>query len=137
MKLLSNLVKTIRPKQALKNFAIFAPLVFSGNLFVTEKFLSVLGGTLIFTILASSIYIFNDIIDLPRDRLHPFKKNRPIAKGTLPLPTALFISILGLFLALYLAYLKNFFFFFTIFAYLSLQLFYSLWLKEDKDPCWI
>ena len=130
VQLLSDLIKTVRPKQALKNLALFTPLIFSGDLFVLGRFLTVFRCTVIFTILTSSIYIFNDIIDLPRDRLHPFKKERPIAKGSLPLPTALFISIVGLFLALYLAYLKNFFFFLTVLAYLFLQLFYSLWLKN-------
>lgn len=130
VQLFSDLIKTIRPKQALKNFALFAPLVFSGNLFVLERFLTVFRCAVIFTILTSSIYIFNDIIDLPRDRLHPFKKKRPIASGSLPLPTALFISIVGLFLALYLAYLVNFFFFLTALSYFFLQLFYSLWLKN-------
>lgn len=130
VQLLSDFIKTIRPKQALKNLALFAPLVFSGNLFVLEKFLTVFGCAVIFTILTSSIYIFNDIIDLPRDRLHPFKKERPIAKGTLPLPTALFVSVVGLFFALYFAYLQNFFFFLTALAYLFLQFFYSLKLKN-------
>lgn len=130
VQLLSDLIKTARPKQALKNLALFAPLVFSGNLFVLGKFLIALRCTIIFTILTSSIYIFNDIIDLPRDQLHPFKKNRPIAKGSLPLPAALFVSIVGLFSALYLAYLHNFFFFLTALTYLLLQLFYSLWLKN-------
>lgn len=127
---LSDLIKTIRPKQTLKNLALFAPLIFSGNFFVLEKFLIVLRCTIIFTVLTSSIYIFNDIIDIPRDRLHPFKRKRPIAKGTFPLPSALFISIVGLFLALYLAYIHNFFFFLTVLIYLLLQLFYSLWLKN-------
>lgn len=130
VQLLSDLIKTIRPKQALKNLALFTPLVFSGNLFVLKKFLTVSRCAIIFTILTSSIYIFNDIIDLPRDRLHPFKKKRPIAKGSFPLPAALFISIVGLFISLYFAYIHNFFFFLTTLAYLFLQLFYSLWLKN-------
>lgn len=130
VQLLCDLIKTIRPKQTLKNLALFAPLVFSGNLFERAKFLTVFRCAFIFTILTSSIYIFNDILDLPKDRLHPFKKERPIAKGTLPLPTALFISIVGLFLAIYLAYIHNFFFFLTALSYLFLQFFYSLKLKN-------
>lgn len=130
VQLLCDFVKTVRPKQTLKNLALFAPLVFSGNLFVLEKFLIILGCAVVFSILTSSVYIFNDIIDLPGDRRHPFKKNRPIAKGSLPIPTALFVSITGAFLALYLAYLRNFFFFLATLAYLLLQLFYTLWLKK-------
>jgi len=127
---LSNFFKTIRPKQALKNLALFAPLVFSGGLLIPEKFLTTLRGVIIFTIMTSSVYIFNDIIDLPKDRLHPYKKNRPIAKGSLPLPIALFISIIGFSTALQLAYWQGFFFFLTLFAYFILQILYSLCLKK-------
>lgn len=64
------------------------------------------------------------------DRLHPFKKNRPIAAGKLPIPTAFFIALVGIFVSLYLAYLQNFFFFLAELAYLSLQLSYTLLLKN-------
>lgn len=130
VQLLPDIIKTIRPKQALKNLAIFAPLVFSGNLLILERFLTVLASTIIFTLLTSSIYIFNDIIDLPKDKLHPIKKNRPIAKGTFPIPVALFFSIGGVFLALFLAQLQSDWFFSVLLAYLLLQVLYSLWLKK-------
>jgi hypothetical protein len=107
-----------------------APLVFSGNLFVNEKFWAATKGVLIFTILTSSCYLINDIIDLPRDRLHPLKKHRPIAAGKLPIPIALFVTIIGIFSAFYLSYLSNFFFFFSVFSYFLLQLIYSLVLKN-------
>jgi len=124
------LFKSIRSRQALKNLSLFAPLVFSGNLFVQKKFLVVVWTTIIFTILTSSIYLINDIFDLPKDRLHPFKKNRPIASGKLPIPIALFIAIAGIFISLYLAYWQNFFFFLAEFTYLVLQLVYTLVLKN-------
>ena len=128
--LLSDIIKEARLKQALKNLTLFAPLVFSGNLFLPEKFATVLKCTLIFTLLTSSIYIFNDILDVLNDRFHPFKKNRPIARGSLPIPVALFISIFGASIALVLGYLQGFFYFLTIFTYLVLQLIYSLWLRN-------
>jgi 4-hydroxybenzoate polyprenyltransferase len=107
-----------------------APLVFSGNLFsapkVTTAFLSVFN----FSLLTSAVYIFNDIIDLPSDKIHPYKKNRPIASGDLPIPVALFVSLLVVFVALYLAILNNFFFFLTCLVYLILQFFYTLFLKK-------
>ena len=88
------------------------------------------GGVFIFTILTSSCYLINDIVDLPRDRLHPLKKNRPIASGKLPIPVALFMAIIGVFSAFYLSYLSNFFFFFSVFSYFLLQLIYSFVLKS-------
>lgn len=74
--------------------------------------------------------MINDIFDLPKDRLHPVKKNRPIASGKLPIPIALFIAIAGIFISLYLAYWQNFFFFLAEFTYLVLQLVYTLALKN-------
>ena len=73
------LFKEARPRQWLKNLSLFTGLVFSGWLFIPEKFWTVVGAWVIFSILTSSIYIFNDIVDLESDRKHPFKKNRPLA----------------------------------------------------------
>jgi 4-hydroxybenzoate polyprenyltransferase len=127
---LLNLLESIRPRQALKNLSLFAPLVFAGSLFVGEKFLITLWSVFIFTLLTSSIYLLNDIFDLPHDRLHPFKKRRPIAAGKLPIPTALFFAVVGIFLSLYLGYRQNFFFFLTELTYFILQLGYTLFLKS-------
>lgn len=125
-----DLLKSIRPKQALKNLAIFAPLVFSGNLFVLGKFLSTLWAVILFTILTSSIYLINDVVDINQDQIHPFKKRRPIAAGRLPIPTALFIATVGIFASLYLAYSQNLFFFLASLTYLALQIAYSFSLKN-------
>jgi len=130
VQLLESLFQSIRPRQALKNLSLIAPLVFSGNLFVSEKSFLSIYAFFIFCVLTSSCYLINDIIDLPRDRLHPIKKRRPIASGKLPLPIALFMAIVGVFTACYLSYFFNFFFFLVVFFYFILQLFYSLILKN-------
>ena len=78
----------------------------------------------------SSLYLINDIIDLPNDRLHPLKKTRPIASGKIPLPVALFMAILGIFLSLSLSFTLGFFFFLTLLTYLVLQLAYTFYLKN-------
>jgi len=127
---LESLFQSIRPRQVLKNLSLLAPLVFSGNLFVSEKFFSSFYALFVFCILTSSCYLINDIIDLPRDKLHPIKKRRPIASGKLPLPIALFMAIVGVFFAFYLSYYFNFFFFLVVLFYFLLQLFYSLVLKN-------
>lgn len=130
VQVLVDLFKSIRPRQTLKNLSLLAPLVFSGDLFIAEKFFTALKCVFVFTILTSAVYLINDIIDLSRDRLHPFKKNRPIASGSLPIPTALFVAIIGIFLSFWLSYFHNFFFFLTVFAYFLLQMIYTLWLKS-------
>jgi len=124
------LVRSVRPRQALKNLSILAALVFSGNLFNVTKLQNILWCVFLFTILTSSTYLINDIIDLPRDQLHPFKKKRPIASGQLPLPTAIFLAIAGIFLSLSLGWAHNFFFFLSLLAYFLLQIAYSLALKN-------
>ena len=72
----------LRVKHYLKNILIFLPLFFSGNFLNWSGYtLKSVIGFFIFCILASGIYLFNDLIDLEQDRQHPTKKNRPIASG--------------------------------------------------------
>lgn len=130
VKLLYELARATRPRQAIKNLALFAALIFTGNLFVPEKLLTVFKAFLIFSLLTSSKYIFNDIIDLSWDRRHPVKKNRPVASGALPIPIALFAAIAGSFASLYLAAQLPFFFFLTCLAYFLLQIAYNFLLKN-------
>lgn len=130
VQLLKSLIKTARPKQALKNLALLAPLVFSGYLLVPEKLLQAVFAVIVFTVITTTVYFINDMVDLPRDRLHPFKKLRPIASGTLPLPVALFVALVLLFTGLGFGALYNTFFFMSLLAYFVLQLAYSFWLKN-------
>jgi len=85
---------------------------------------------IIFTLLTSSVYLINDIADLPQDKLHPFKKKRPIASGKLPISTAIFMAVMGTIVAFYLAYAQDFFFFLTVFGYFFLQMAYTFSLKH-------
>ena len=119
-----------RPTQWLKNLALFAAAIFSGQLFIAQGFWLTVWGVLIFSILTSSIYIFNDIVDFQLDRAHPYKKNRPIASGRLPIPLAFLISIILAFFSLYLALNLSFFFFLACLTYFGLQITYSLFLKS-------
>ncbi len=125
-----NLVISARPKQWLKNAAIFAALIFSGQLFEPLAFSRTLIATLIFSLLVSAVYFLNDIIDIPRDKLHPIKRQRPITKGDVPAPIALFFSITGILTSLYLAIWFSSFFFFTCLLYFLLQIIYTFWLKN-------
>lgn len=128
--LLKNIAVSTRPTQWLKNLSLYAALVFSGNLLDKEKFLLVTLAVITFSILTSGVYLFNDLIDAPRDRLHPFKRFRPIASGDLPLPFALLVAVTCFFIALYLAINLSFFFFILCLFYLFLQIAYSLVLKN-------
>lgn len=124
------LLKEARPRQWLKNLSIYTGLVFSGWLFIAEKFWTVTIAWIIFSIMTSSVYIFNDIVDINSDRNHPFKKFRPIASGQLPVGSALFFSLSGVFLSLVLGWSLSYFLFLTMVAYLILQFIYTTWLKH-------
>jgi 4-hydroxybenzoate polyprenyltransferase len=80
--------------------------------------------------IASAVYIFNDIADLEADRKHPRKKLRPIASGELPLSIAWVAGITLILISLPLAYFLSPGFFVIVSLYLVLNLFYSTWLKH-------
>ncbi len=130
-RLLYLLFKTARPRQWLKNFALFPALVFSGLLFSPGYFILVFQAFCVFCGLASAVYIFNDIADADQDRKHPFKKKRPIASGELPIPFAIFSAITVLFIALFWAWTLSFFFFLLCLLYLILNLAYTNYLKSQ------
>lgn len=83
----------LRPRHWIKNLLIFAPLIFGGNVLDHRALLS--GGKLFlsFSLLASSIYIINDIMDRDMDKLHPQKRFRPIASGHLTIRKATILAI--------------------------------------------
>jgi 4-hydroxybenzoate polyprenyltransferase len=125
-----SLLKTARPRQWLKNLSLAAPLLFSGRLFHRPSFLVIVWAIIVFSFLTSSSYFINDIVDYSRDRLHPFKKFRPIASGKLPIPLAAFFAVMGIFISLYFAFQFSFFFFLVCLAYFILQIVYSFFLKN-------
>lgn len=67
---------------------------------------------------------------MPKDKLHPVKRNRPIPSGKLPMPIAVFTIALLFFVALFVSYNISFFFFAICLAYFILHFAYSLWLKQ-------
>src|SRR5512139_1975640 len=77
------LIKTMRPKQWTKNVFIWAALVFDVKLFQIKPFLRTLEAFVLFCLISSAVYIINDLVDIPKDRLHPEKRNRPLASGAL------------------------------------------------------
>lgn len=124
------IVKSIRVSQWVKNIVVFAPILFSGFLFVPGYFAKVVWAFFLFCLLSSSIYIFNDIIDIKSDRLHPFKKNRPIASGKIPIELAIFMFLLLGGVSLWLGLATSTFFFSAMGAYFVMNICYSLWWKK-------
>lgn len=126
------LLKTARPRQWLKNLAVFASLVFSGFFFYDfpSYFWRVFLTFLIFCLLSSSVYIVNDIIDRESDKLHPYKKKRPIAAGQLPVSVATTAATLGIIGSLVAGWMLSPFLSVLMLSYLGLQVSYSLSLKH-------
>ena len=75
-RMLLALLKTMRPRQWTKNVFVFAALVFDKQLLIPESFLRTLGGFVLFCLVSSSVYIFNDLADIEADRQHPQKRYR-------------------------------------------------------------
>jgi len=119
-----------RPRQWLKNLALYAPLVFEGSFFDPAKFLITTTAFIIFCALTSGIYILNDLIDLEKDREHPFKSNRPLAAGRINPLIALFASVILILGSILFASRVSNFFTFAIVGYAMLQIFYSLFLRS-------
>lgn len=123
-------LKLLRPRQWIKNFALFAGITFAGQLFNTQLLFQVIEGFVAFCLLASSTYIFNDILDVKKDRLHPFKRLRPIASGEVSVTEAIVILIVILFVGLYIAINTGILFTLVGLAYIVLQILYSTIFKS-------
>lgn len=120
----------MRPKQWAKNIFIFTALIFDRKLLDLDAFLHTLAGAALFSLVASAVYLFNDIADRESDQQHPIKKNRPIASGQLPLQAAWVAGIVLLLISLPLIYLLSPAFLAICIIYFVLNLTYSSKLKH-------
>lgn len=130
VKSLGYLFQTARPRQWLKNLGVFAPIIFTGQLLNRDLFIVSIWAFISFSILSSTSYLVNDVADIPRDRLHPFKKLRPVAKGDLSINLTIFLSlILGL-LGLGMSLLVSPGFFLIATVFLTSHLLYTFYFKN-------
>jgi 4-hydroxybenzoate polyprenyltransferase len=128
--MLTAILQTMRPKQWVKNGFLFFALIFDEKLINPAAFLTVAAGFVVFSFLASSIYIYNDLADLESDRLHPKKKNRPLAAGQLKPRTAWGVFILLILASLGAAYALDFVFFSICGLYFLTNIAYTRILKH-------
>jgi 4-hydroxybenzoate polyprenyltransferase len=125
-----NAIRLLRPQQWLKNLFLFAPLIFSKHLFESRYFLTELTAFLAFCFVSSAVYIINDIADREADLLHPTKRSRPIAAGTISIGNALFLGVVLLLAASALLSRLSISVSIVIAMYLTLNVLYSLWFKR-------
>jgi 4-hydroxybenzoate polyprenyltransferase len=122
-------LRELRIHQSLKNVLLFLPLIASHQ-FVPLSVLLVLGGFLAFTLMASSVYLLNDLLDLKSDRLHPRKSRRPLAAGRiLPMHALVASSLLAVF-AIVIALVIGIGFTLVLVLYAVVTSLYSFWLKR-------
>ena len=120
---------SLRPRQWVKNFFVFAGLIFSQSLF-TPLVWPALAAFAIFCALSGAVYLFNDLADMEKDRLHPTKRRRPIASGALSVPAAVALGVLTLVGSLVAAYALSARFGVVATVYAALLTAYSVWLKH-------
>lgn len=126
---MNNIIKLLRPHQYIKNLFVFAPLLFSFH-FSTEDISNTFIVFILFSLIASSIYVINDFMDIEEDNQHPKKKFRPLASGKVSKKTALvLIFALSLF-SLVGAFFININLFYVLCFYFILNIAYSLKLKH-------
>ena len=128
--MLKALLRTMRPKQWAKSIFLFAALVFDRKLTNVDAIVHTVIGVIAFSLVASVVYIINDIADAEADRRHPTKRERPIASGRLSVRTAwiaaIFLLVSGFLVAIWLSPS----FAIITFLYMLLNLIYSKWFKH-------
>jgi 4-hydroxybenzoate polyprenyltransferase len=127
--MLRALIKTMRPRQWTKNAFVLAPLVFDRQLFNWHSLFQTLSAVILFCLLSSVVYIFNDLLDVEADRKHPTKKNRPIASGKLPVRVAIWAIIVFLAFLIPSSIWVAPEFALIALIYLGINLAYTKWLK--------
>jgi len=130
MKTIGNYIHSLRPRQWIKNTFIFAPLLFSLNIFNIGYLKSTMTAFCLFSLIAGNIYVLNDIMDRKNDARHPKKKFRPIASGRLGVSTAFFLSVFFLVIAVFLGLFFHRDFFIISLFYILINILYSLFLKK-------
>ncbi len=123
-------LEALRPKQWTKNLLVFVGVIFSQHAGDPRVLSRSLAGFVAFSLLAGSVYVLNDLMDVEVDRRHPRKCRRPIAAGRLPVPVAWgMLPVLWAIVGALAAWLGGLF---AIVAgiYLASNLAYSFWLKH-------
>ena len=119
----------LRPHQWLKNFLVFIPMLASHRLTWEIAFQSFLA-FVAFSLIASSVYVVNDLADIEADRAHPRKRNRPFASGAIPAAQGKIIALALIVPGFALSLFVRLEFAFALLAYLALSTAYSFSLKS-------
>lgn len=128
--MLADLIRLMRPPHWVKNVFVLAPLVFAQRFDEPAALLTAGLAFLAFCAASSTVYLFNDLLDREEDRRHPVKRHRPLAAGRVSAPLALVTALALAGGSLLLALALGHRFLLVTFAYLTLNLAYTTWLKH-------
>ncbi len=123
-------VRELRIHQWVKNLLLFVPALTSFRFLELGLWLDLLVAFAAFSLIASGIYVINDVVDAPNDREHATKRNRPIAAGTISMPNGLVVSGLLILAGLGLGFVAGTDFLLVLFLYLVATFAYTFWLKR-------
>ena len=126
-------LKTMRPRQWVKNVLVFAApfFAFSKSTDRTGLLLDAVVAFVAFSLVASSVYLINDAIDVEADRAHPTKRNRPIAAGIVPVPVAYGAAVVFFLAGLGVSFLASWQLAVVLGVYQAVQLGYCFGLKHQ------
>ncbi|WP_170600462.1 UbiA family prenyltransferase [Ruegeria arenilitoris] len=123
-------LKALRPHQWMKNLLVFLPMLAAHQLTGQVFWLSLLA-FISFSLIASSVYVLNDLLDLAADRAHPRKRARPFASGSIPISSGTWMATGLLISGSVIAAMVGLEFFLVMVAYYALTTGYSLYLKRQ------
>jgi 4-hydroxybenzoate polyprenyltransferase len=122
-------LRALRPHQWLKNALVFLPML-AAHQFTNEKFGQSFLAFIAFSLVASSVYLLNDLVDLSADRRHPRKRNRPFASGAVPIAHGTWLVPLVLLSGLAVALPLGVTFVIVILSYYAATMAYSFYFKR-------
>lgn len=134
--MLRGIIKTLRPHQWVKNLFVLAPMFFAKDLLTREHGLNLqvtglaVAATAVFCLLAGAVYCINDLADVEADRAHPVKRERPIASGVVPEPTAKVVAAGLVVISLSVAFAMDWRFGAVAAVYFGENLFYTFRAKN-------
>jgi 4-hydroxybenzoate polyprenyltransferase len=124
------LLRTLRPRQWIKNGLVFMALLFDQKLTDWHLLLRTILAFILFCMVSSTVYIINDLVDIDKDKLHPKKRNRALPSGQLKPWFAILAAVGILIVSLPLSFWLDPNFGLIIVTYLLLNLAYSFFLKN-------
>ncbi len=128
--MLRALLKTMRPKQWVKNVFILAALVFDKKLNQVTPLLNTILTVVAFCLVSSAVYLINDLVDIEKDRQHPTKRNRPLPSGQLSPKVAITAAVAIPLVCIPVALVFNLSLGIILSAYFGLMVLYSFYLKH-------